>query len=424
MTITTKGQRSNPFFDYLRNSGMSEEKHIPMSYKTSSREERLQLAAGILDADGYLDKDRRSFELACSDIRLVNDYAYLFRSLGYRFTVKARKKKYKSFTRGKLYEGVADTHVCYLAGDNLNEIPTVLNRKQALATDKRVYQDLAAITVEKLKVGDYYGFTLDGNHRYLLSDFTVTHNTSITFGILNSTSLDGIRSMFFSLDMAAPQVYQRLAQRHTGLHSDVIFNAYQSGDKGVIERVEKELSTNYANVKFCFKGAMNVDIIRDAILKEKQLTGEFPKLVVIDYLENIMCDMSNDPTISKGFIARALKDIANEFAICILLLVQPAKVSGGPSQELNSYYGIKGSSVVAEAASQVFTMHRPGFSPKNPEDDNYLTITVVKNRMGQLGTFDFHWTGITGAIRELSSEEVGHLAQVRKANSEEKEDLI
>ena len=34
-----------------------------------------------------------------------------------------------------------------------------------------------AINVEKLEVGDYYGFTLDGNGRYLLGDFQVTHNT-------------------------------------------------------------------------------------------------------------------------------------------------------------------------------------------------------------------------------------------------------
>lgn len=244
--------------------------------------------------------------------------------------------------------------------------------------------------------------------------------SSISFGILNSTSKDGIKSMFFSLDMAAPQVYQRLAQRHTGFSSDRLFKAYQSKDKAVIDKVEATLAKEYENVKFCFRGAMNVDIIREALLKEKELTGEFPKLVVIDYLENVLCDMSSDPTIAKGFVARALKDMANEFGICILLLVQPAKVTGGPSEELNSYYNIKGSGLVAEAASQVITMHRPGFSPKNPEDDNYLTLTVVKNRMGQLGTFDYHWTGITGMIRELTSEEQNHLEAVRKANAAEK----
>ncbi len=169
---------------------------------------------------------------------------------------------------------------------------------------------------------------------------------------------------------------------------------------------------------------MNVKIIRGAIEKEKELTGAYPKLVVVDYLENVMTDLSNDPTISKGFVARELKDIANEFAICIILLTQPAKVSGGPAEELNSYFCIKGSGLVAEASAQVITMHRPGFDPKNPDDDNFITLTVVKNRMGTLGTFDYHWTGVTGAIRELTSEETQTLKVLRQQNRAAKEDLI
>lgn len=240
--------------------------------------------------------------------------------------------------------------------------------------------------------------------------------SSISFGILNSTSKAGIKSMFFSLDMAAPQVYQRLAQRHTGYHSDRLFTAYQKRDMAIIEKVESTLDVEYSNVKFCFRGAMNVDIIREALVKEKELTGEFPKLIVVDYLENVLTDLSNDPTIAKGFVARSLKDIANEFAICVILLTQPAKVTGGPAEELNSYFNIKGSGLVAEASAQVITMHRPGFDPKNPADDNFITLTVVKNRMGTLGTFDYHWEGVRGTIRELMDEEKATLKVVRAQN--------
>ena len=35
------------------------------------------------------------------------------------------------------------------------------------------------ISVETVEVGDYVGFIVDGNHRFLLGDFTITHNTSI-----------------------------------------------------------------------------------------------------------------------------------------------------------------------------------------------------------------------------------------------------
>ena len=38
---------------------------------------------------------------------------------------------------------------------------------------------LSKISVEPLHKGTYYGFTIDGNRRFLLEDFTVTHNTVI-----------------------------------------------------------------------------------------------------------------------------------------------------------------------------------------------------------------------------------------------------
>ena len=42
---------------------------------------------------------------------------------------------------------------------------------------------VTGIKVEYLKEDDYYGFTLDGNCRYLMGDFTVTHNTCSAIGV-------------------------------------------------------------------------------------------------------------------------------------------------------------------------------------------------------------------------------------------------
>jgi hypothetical protein len=36
---------------------------------------------------------------------------------------------------------------------------------------------LSSFTTTKLEEGDYYGFVLDGNHKFLLEDFSVVHNT-------------------------------------------------------------------------------------------------------------------------------------------------------------------------------------------------------------------------------------------------------
>lgn len=41
------------------------------------------------------------------------------------------------------------------------------------------------IHIESLGEDEYYGFTLDGNHRFVLSDFTVTHNTVMGLNIIS-----------------------------------------------------------------------------------------------------------------------------------------------------------------------------------------------------------------------------------------------
>lgn len=54
-------------------------------------------------------------------------------------------------------------------------IPTKLTQKQSQQINNPLH---TSITLEKLEIGDYYGFEIDGNKRFLLGDCTVTHNTS------------------------------------------------------------------------------------------------------------------------------------------------------------------------------------------------------------------------------------------------------
>jgi hypothetical protein len=236
--------------------------------------------------------------------------------------------------------------------------------------------------------------------------------STVSFGILNTLSKESLKAFFFSLDMGAPLVYQRLIQRHTGDSGDAIFDNYKKSNERTRE-YEKTLASEYKNVKFCFRSGLTVDNIRDSLLKEKEATGELPKLVLVDYLECVDSPFS-DPTQAKGYVAKRLKDVANEFNICVLLLVQPAKVSGDPSMELTSYTQIKGSSVIQEAASVILTLSRPGFDTKNPENDKYATFTVVKNRMGGLGSFDLGWDGLTGRISRLLDDDKEELNNYRK----------
>lgn len=244
--------------------------------------------------------------------------------------------------------------------------------------------------------------------------------SSVSFGILNTVSKSDEKSIFFSMDMSIPQVYQRLIQRHTGHDEDRIMKNYENRVAHELEKYQEALTAEYKNVKFCFRSGMTAQEVRATILQHQLTSGVMPRLCILDYLECMKAEGISDSAQSKAAIATELKGVANELGICIILLVQPRMMAGGPAGELNSYTDIKGSSVISEAAAQVITMSRPGFSPKNPEDDNYVTINVVKNRMGKLSSTDLHWEGLTGHIRSLSSEEENDLKALRSAIANEK----
>jgi hypothetical protein len=66
-------------------------------------------------------------------------------------------------------------------------LPVEKNVNMVLNYSKNKDTLLSEIKVVPVKEDKYYGFTLDGNHRYLLGDFTVTHNTAM--GIYIATKI-------------------------------------------------------------------------------------------------------------------------------------------------------------------------------------------------------------------------------------------
>jgi hypothetical protein len=133
-----------------------------------------------VDAHGGLRGQR--FEIVLEDRILAEDIAFVARSLGLRVDMLA-------CTEGGLLSPQCIRIV--VRGCGLQYIPTRLGRLpestagcahdtirgciQNCTDDDLVY----GIEIEEIGTGDYYGFVIDGNHRFLLGDFTVTHNTEL-----------------------------------------------------------------------------------------------------------------------------------------------------------------------------------------------------------------------------------------------------
>jgi hypothetical protein len=166
---TRKGH--NVMLDVLNRHNMIENKHIPDMYKINDRETRLKVLAGLVDTDGYTWNN--TIEIAQKSDRLAADIVFLARSLGFAcYSVRREKScEYKGETRTGVY------NIITISGDT-SEIPIRIERKKPTERLQKKDVLVTAIDVKCVGTGTYYGFTLDGNCRYLLGDFTVTHNTS------------------------------------------------------------------------------------------------------------------------------------------------------------------------------------------------------------------------------------------------------
>lgn len=170
--ITKIGRKgSNTFLRELNKYNLLNNKHIPHDYKCNSREVRLQVLAGLLDSDGFLNKG--CFDFIQKNETLFDDVIYLARSLGFSCSKVACLK-------GCWYKGVYKENTYFRAtiyGNGVEEIPTKIERKMAQPRQQKKDNLKYGITVTSQGQGDYYGFEIDGNHRFVLGDFTVTHNT-------------------------------------------------------------------------------------------------------------------------------------------------------------------------------------------------------------------------------------------------------
>jgi len=164
--------KTNPIRELLRVYNVFNNKHIPDAYKYNSRDVRLKVLAGLIDTDGHYDTSNHSYEITQKNKVLADDIIYLARSLGFYASINKCMKgcMYKGEMRNGTY------YRCYINGTNLYEIPVLLDRKKARREKTKNFKTFLPV-VESLGKGDYYGFMLDGNHRFVGAGFNVLRNS-------------------------------------------------------------------------------------------------------------------------------------------------------------------------------------------------------------------------------------------------------
>jgi len=127
---------------------------IPECYKKSPRLTRLRLLEAIL---GTYQSIGDIYHLKIREMTLFNDIKFIVASLGLLYSIQDAQTL-------KIYisQSLLETFI--------EDIDKVTNSS---------YQKYSLIQVKEVGMGEYYGFMIDGNSRFVLGNFIVTHNTSL-----------------------------------------------------------------------------------------------------------------------------------------------------------------------------------------------------------------------------------------------------
>ena len=181
-SIEYKWKRNkSPLKNLLKKYDLLKEKFIPIEYKVNDRDTRLKVLAGLIDSDGHVHKERDGRRINISQgmmhEKLANDIVYLARSVGFSASKIIRDVTW-------IYKDEKRSGKCIsinISGNGLEDIPTLLPRKKCASPLRHQVLNTGPIKIKKVENGKFVGLTIDGNERFVINDFTVTHNCTNVF---------------------------------------------------------------------------------------------------------------------------------------------------------------------------------------------------------------------------------------------------
>lgn len=205
------GQVFNFYLAALDTYGLRARKHIPHEYKIAPLSARLQLLAGLIDSDGSV--GHAGFDWISKWRELAEDFAFVCRSVGLSAYVAPARK-------GIAATGfVGDYWRVSVSGD-CSVIPC--RDKPAPARRQKKRHLVHGIRVESIGEGEYFGFEIDGDHLFLLGDFTVTHNTYLALRICHEAIQRGKRTLFVCDRTALIEQTSRRADQYGLTHHGIV----------------------------------------------------------------------------------------------------------------------------------------------------------------------------------------------------------
>ena len=269
----------DPLKEQFKRYNLFNNKHVPEDYIYNSREVQLQVIAGLIDTDGNCSRQKHGviYEITQRYDRkhILDAIKCMATNCGFRCTMSSR------LSNGKK-PGVL--HYRLRISGNLNEIPVKIARKKV---DKRVHKykerrnwQYYTFKVEEYGVDDFYGFTLDKDHLFILKDWSIVHNTfpkldelynNVRFSVEEGSAVYGLLYAYGTSgeDASDFQAAQEMVYNPEGYNLESLENVYDKVGQG--RRKFTYFFPGYINRDGCYDENGNSDVTKALleILKDR-----------------------------------------------------------------------------------------------------------------------------------------------------------
>lgn len=258
------------FNEFLIDYNLFDKKYIPDDYKYNSIDNRIRLIIGFIDSKSYHDNNGKiHITHVRDDINcFIEDMFEVIRSVG----IKCYMGDSKVYNKLK--------YDCMIIDHDISSMKYI--------DDFKVNNYVSYnIEVEELECGDYFGFEIDGNKRFLLGDFTVTHNTEIMCGLVKIFRCPTL--VIVEQIIVLDQIVERLRLRNVVHNNDIgkfASGSLPNGNIVIIGSIQSLNLPKKPNRKS--KPATKDQAIRDGIelAKAGNFPDHFPEIIIKKVHEN------------------------------------------------------------------------------------------------------------------------------------------
>ena len=389
-----------PVKDSLKQLGLtglrSDSKFVPDVYLRSSREVRLDILRGLMDTDGWAEKNG-SVRFSSSSKLLAENVQYLVRSLG--GTCSIRKKNTRLVING-IKRPSLDAWVCNIRHDNAQDF-FLIGRKRERAVRKSNVVRLNVESIEPCGLEPVQCIAVTGSDRlYVTDEFIVTHNTSLAMQIAHDIAANTCPVLVLSMEMSSTELVSREVSRIGKLPLEEVISGRLYEEDW--DRLTYAISRiNSLPLIVDEQGGLSISEVRAKARTASRKHGI--GLVVVDYLQLMRGEVGTDNRNEQvSQMTRGLKALAKELQLPVICLSQLSRDCEKRSDKRPMPSDLRDSGSIEQDADVILFVYRDEVYHAESHMKGIAEIIIGKQRNGPTGTVYSVFIGERTEFAEMS----------------------